>query len=111
MSEAVASAEESGIEPDGLDTPQIIIWAFVSVVIVLSVMFGAAALFFSVQNQFNAEMIVAPKYSASEEIIHQQQGLLTGYRAPTAEGEPYYIPIEEAKTLVLRELQTEAKSE
>ena len=97
---------EPGVEPDGIDSATLLVWGFVSVAIVLGTMFGAAALYFAAQNQLNAKRVIAPRYFESERTITDQQGVLASYAAPTAEGNPYTIPIERAKQLVLAEMQS-----
>ncbi len=99
---------EAGVEPDGIDTPTLLMWGFVSCVVVLGLMFASAAFFFQLQQDFNEQRIVAPNYVDSDEVVLRQQGLLAKYEAPTAEGNPYIIPIEEAKKLVLNDLKQEA---
>lgn len=94
---------EPGVEPDGIDTPTLIMWSFISVVIVVAVMFGAAALYFQTQTALNADRIIAPTYNDVENAITDQLGLLNGYRAPVAEGDPYVIPIDEAMRLVIED--------
>jgi hypothetical protein len=109
MSETASTphAPEAGIEPDGLDTPQIVMWGFISVMIVVGVMLGAAALFNQVQSNLNQERIVAPTFSNVEETVTAQQGLLADYAPPATEGGSYRIPIELAEKLVLRDLKKE----
>lgn len=97
---------EPGVEPDGIDTPTLMVWGFVSVVIILGTIFGSSALYFAAQNRLNAQRIVAPPYIDSEEKLTLQKGVLASYAVPTAEGNPYTIPIERAKQLVLAELQS-----
>ncbi|TWT46756.1 hypothetical protein [Botrimarina hoheduenensis] len=102
-----ARVAEPGIEAEGLDTPAIVMWTFVSVVAVVSVMLAAAALFYQVERKFEAERLIAPKYTDSEAVVTEQRGLLAGYGKPASEGKPYRIPIEEAKKLVLRDLRAQ----
>ena len=97
---------EPGVEPDGIDSGTLMVWGFVSVAIVVGVIFAASALYFAAQRRFDAERVVAPRYHDSEEVITTQQGVLASYAAPTAEGQPYTIPIQRAKELVLADLQT-----
>lgn len=96
---------EPGVEPDGIDTPTLVMWSFVSVAIVLGVMFGAAALYFQTQRSLNAERVIAPNYAEAENTLSNQIGLLNGYREPVAEGDPYAIPINDAMDLVLKDLR------
>lgn len=98
---------EPGVEPDGIDTPTLMVWGFVSVVIVLGTIYGAAALYFVAQNNLNASRLIAPPYIESEKTLTDQRGVLASYAAPTAEGNPYTIPINRAKQLVLAEMQSE----
>ncbi len=105
-SPATGYTPEEGVEPDGLDTPTIVMWGFVSVVLVVSVMLGAAALFYGAQSKLNEERIVAPKYANSEDVVIAQQGVLASYAPPASEGKPYRIPIDVAEKLVLDELKS-----
>lgn len=99
---------EAGVEPDGINTPTLVMWGFVSVVITVSVMLAASALFFQAQNSINQERIIAAPNLDSDEVLNNQLGVLTSYASPKAEGEPYKIPINVAKDLVLAELQSKA---
>ncbi len=96
---------EPGVEPDGIDTPTLVMWSFISVVIVLAVMFGAAALYFQTQRSLNVERIIIPEYVDEERALTNQLSLLNGYREPVAEGDPYAIPISDAMDLVLQDLR------
>ncbi|QDT70716.1 hypothetical protein MalM25_36710 [Planctomycetes bacterium MalM25] len=96
---------EPGVEPDGIDTPTLVMWSFVSVAIVLGVMFGAAALYFQTQRTFNVERVITANDVEADLVLSNQLNLLNGYREPVAEGDPYAIPIDEAKKLVLEDLQ------
>lgn len=96
---------EPGVEPDGIDTPTLLMWGLVSVVIVIGLIFASAALFFRMQNDFNTERVIRPNYVDSDEVVLRQQGLLAKFEAPTAEGQPYIIPIDLAEELVLAELR------
>lgn len=98
---------EPGVEPDGIDTPTLAMWGFLSVVIVVGVMFGSAALYFSVQNSLDQKRLVAPAYKGADDKINDQVAMLNEYKAPTKEGDPYIIPIGEAKKLVLADLQSD----
>ena len=97
---------EPGVEPDGIDTPTLMVGGFVSVVTALGIIYGAAALYFAAQNRLTATRLIAPPYIASEKTLTDQRGVLASYTAPTAEGNPYTIPINRAKQLVLAELQS-----
>ena len=97
---------EPGVEPDGIDTPTLMVWGFVAVAIVLGMIYGASALYFAAQNQLNARRLIAPRYIESERVLTEQRGVLASYAAPTAEGNPYTIPIDRAKQLVLAEMQS-----
>ncbi len=99
---------EPGVEPDGVDTPTLLMWGFVSVAIVIGVMFGAAALYFAQQNKLDAQRVVAPPYLDSNKVITDQEGVLASYAPPASEGKPYTIPIDLAKKLVVKELQNKA---
>lgn len=99
-----ARVPEGGIEDDNLDSSAIVMWTFVSVVVVVSVMLGAAALFYETERRFAEERLIAPKYADSEQTIIDQRGLLLSYGKPSGEGKPYRIPITEAKKIVVREL-------
>lgn len=101
---------EAGVEPEGIDTPTLLMWGFVSCVVVLGLMFASAAFFFELQNDLNDERIIAPVYTDSEEIVLRQRGLLAKYEAPTAEGDPYIIPIDRAMELVIDDLKQEASN-
>ena len=92
---------EAGVEPDGIDAPTLLMWGFVSVVVVIAVILGTAALFYGVQSSFDAQRVVAPVYFDSEQVIDDQRGVLASYGPPASEGKPYRIPIQEAKKLVL----------
>lgn len=98
------AAGEEGVEPDGIDTPTLAMWGFVSVVVVVSVMLGSAALFYGVQSSFDEERVVAPVYHDSERVVSDQLGVLASYGPPASEGKPYRIPIDRAKKLVLEDL-------
>ncbi|QDV76302.1 hypothetical protein [Botrimarina mediterranea] len=97
---------EPGVEPDGVDSATLMVWGFVSVAIILGTMFGSAALYFAAQNRLNTTRLIAPRYIESEKTLTDQRGVLASYAAPTAEGNPYTIPINRAKQLVLAELQS-----
>jgi hypothetical protein len=101
---------EPGVEPDGIDTPTLLMWGFISVVIVLGVIFAASALYFAAQRQLNAERVYAPPYEDSDKVVTDQMGVLASYAPPAGAGLPYAIPIDRAKQLVLAELQSK-KSE
>ncbi|MEO1496385.1 MAG: hypothetical protein AAFV43_04465 [Planctomycetota bacterium] len=107
MSEATAAVREpeGGVEEDNLDTPAIVMWTFVSVVAVVSVMLAAAALFYQTEQRLAADRLIAPKYTNSEQTVTDQRGLLLSYGKPAGEGKPYRIPIDRAKQLVLQDLQ------
>lgn len=111
MSESTATAgrpqPEGGIEEDNLDTPAIVMWTFVSVIAVVSVMLAAAALFYQTERSLAAERLIAPKYAEAEQTLTDQRGLLMSYGKPSGEGKPYRIPIDRAKALVLQELKAE----
>lgn len=96
---------EPGVEPDGIDSASLAVWGLVSVLIVVAVIFGAAALFFQTQRQLNEARIVAPDYDEAVKTLSDQRGVLASYGAPATEGQPYHIPIDAAKDLVLAELQ------
>lgn len=99
---------EPGVEPEGIDSPTLLVWGIVSVVLVVSVMFVAAALFFQYQNKLNQEVVVGKGYPESDKIRTDQLSVLTSYKAPDGEGQPYRIPIVDAKALVLDEYRQEA---
>lgn len=99
---------EEGVEPDGINTPTLVVWGFVSVVITVCVMLAASALFFQAQNRLDEERVVAAPYFDSDKVISDQRGVLSSYASPSAEGKPYKIPIEVAKGLILAEKQSEA---
>jgi len=98
---------EPGVEPEGINTPTLVMWGFVSVVLVVCVMLAAAALFFNAQNAIERRVVLAPEYPDVERVVTDQRGLLADYKAPDAEGQPYRIPIELAKKKVLAELREE----
>lgn len=106
MSEATINRPqpEGGIEADNLDTSAIVMWTFVSVIAVVSVMLAAAALFYQTERSLAEERLIAPKYTDSEQTLTDQRGLLMSYGKPSGEGKPYRIPITEAKKIVLNEL-------
>jgi hypothetical protein len=97
---------EPGVEPDGIDSPTLLAWGFVSVAIILGTIFGSSALYFAAQRQLDVRRVVTAPYFESEKTITDQQGVLASYAVPTAEGNPYTIPIERAKQLMLAELQS-----
>lgn len=99
---------EPGVEPDGVDTPTLLMWGFVSVAIIVGVIFAAAALYFAAQRKLDAERVIAPPYFDSNKVITDQQGVLASYAPPASEGKPFAIPIDRAKKLVLAELQSKA---
>lgn len=99
---------EEGVEPDGINTPALVMWGFVSVVITVSLMLAAAALFFQAQNRLDEERVIAPLYFDAEKVISDQRGVLSSYASPNAEGQPYKIPIDIAQELILAEAQSEA---
>lgn len=99
---------EEGVEPDGINSPTLVMWGFVSVVITISVMLAAAALFFQTQNAWDEERVIAPIYLEAKDKIDDQLGLLSSYAPPNAEGQPYKIPIDIAKELILAEAQSKA---
>ncbi len=97
---------EPGVEPDGIDTPTLLAWGFVSVAIILGTIFGSSALYFAAQRKLDDRRVVAVPYFDSERTITEQQGVLASYAIPTAEGNPYTIPIERAKQLTLADLRS-----
>ena len=99
---------EPGVEPNGVDTPTLMMLGFVSVAIIVGVMFGASALYFAAQRQLDAKRVVAPPYFDTDKVITDQQGILASYAPPASEGKPFTIPIDRAKQLVLAELRSEA---
>lgn len=105
VSATAVRTPEPGIEPAGIDTPTLVMWGFVSVVLVVCVMLAAAALFWGVQANFNTKRLIAPSYVDADKLYSDQQGVLASYGAPTTEGQPYRIPVDRAKRLVLQELR------
>ncbi|MEQ8847059.1 hypothetical protein [Botrimarina sp.] len=100
---------ETGVEPEGIDTPTLLMWGFVSVVLVVCVMLVSAALFYQVQNDLDQRVVIAKKYPDSEKIYTDQLGVLTSYKAPEAEGQAYHIPIGRAMELVVDEYAERAQ--
>lgn len=100
---------EPGVEPDGIDAGKLAAWGFVSVVVTVGLMFAAAALYFQAQAQLDAKRVVAATNPTAEKALTDQEGVLTSYGAPASEGQPYKIPIERAKQLVVAEAQSQAK--
>lgn len=105
-----APAPEGGVEADDINNTAIFVWGTVSVLIVVIVMLGAAALYNEYQAQLNQTRVVAPRYVASEESLITQQAVLVDYDKPSATRSTYIIPIERAKTLVVREMQAKQKA-
>lgn len=99
---------EAGVEPDGINTPTLVMWGFVSVVITVSVMLAAAALFFQAQNRLNETRLIGAEYIDSEKILNDQRGVLASYAPPASEGKPFHIPVDLAKELILAETQSQA---
>ncbi|TWT99866.1 hypothetical protein Pla108_08090 [Botrimarina colliarenosi] len=99
---------EPGVEPEGIESLTMLIWGFVSVAIVLGMIFGSSALYFAAQRQLDAKRVIAPPYFSSDKVITDQQGVLASYAPPASEGKPFTIPIDRAKQLVLADLQSKA---
>jgi hypothetical protein len=101
---AAAKIPEPGIEEDGLNTPVIVMWGFISCVLTLCVMLVAFALFFEVQNKLNRDRLVAPLIIASEDVVNAQLELVSSYGAADAATGLYRVPVARARELVVREL-------
>lgn len=99
-----AVAPEPGIETDGIDTPTLVMWGFVSVVLVVSVMLAAAALFYGAQASLDQSRLIDVSYTDSDKVVTDQQGVLVSEAKPASEGKPWKISIEDAKRLVLKDL-------
>lgn len=103
--------QEVGVESDDVDSISIAVWGFVSVLIVVIVMFASAAMYNVVQSGLNTERLIGSNYAETDRAYSTQLGNLNEWAAPKTEGGFYQIPIAEAKALVLKEQIEAQKSE
>jgi hypothetical protein len=101
---AAAKIPEPGIEEDGLNTPVIVMWGFISCVVTVCVMLVAFALYFEVHNKLNRERLVAPLIVESEDVVNAQRELVSSYGPADAATGLYRVPASRARELVIREL-------
>ncbi len=101
------STPEEGIEPMGVNSVALGLWALVSVALVLGAMFFATALTHEIERSLEQSRVIDVTNTAAKDTILAQQGILASYAPPASEGKPYQIPINLAKKLVLNELQSQ----
>lgn len=95
---------EPGVEPDGVAALSVMTWGFVSVVLVIATMLIAVALYNQVNSRFIEERVYAPKYNKSLQSLSTQLGAITRFDVPSNSNPNYQIPVDNAMTLVVKEL-------
>ena len=103
------NAPQGGIEADDIDSTALLVWGFVSVLIVVIVILASSALYNEVQSSFDRERLIAPRYVESDEAIITQVGNLNKWDGPKTDGGYYQIPIAEAKKIVVAEMRAAQK--
>ncbi len=101
---------EPGVEPDGVAALSVLIWGFVSVVLVIATILIAVALYNEVNQRLVEERVYAPKYNASLQSLSTQLGSISRYDVPSNSNPNYQIPVEDAMKLVVKELSAAQKA-
>ncbi|TWT88861.1 hypothetical protein Mal64_23490 [Pseudobythopirellula maris] len=102
---------ETGVEADDINSVKIAVWGLVSVFVTLAVVLLAIALFNEAADAFEEERVVGAQYIEADRVIDTQRGLLNKYAPPEADGKPYRMPIDRAKTIVVQEMQSQLSVE
>ncbi len=103
---------EEGVEPDGLNALKIAIAGLISVFLTIATVLLTVAIFGYFEHLQTVEKVEKAPYAEQLRMIAEQESRISQFAPPAAAGGFYTIPIERAKELVLREVQTaQAKAE
>lgn len=103
---------EEGVEPDGLNAIKIAIVGLISVFITVATVLFTIALFGYFEHRQTVEKVEQAPYAEQLRMIAEQESRISQFAPPAADGGFYTIPIERAKELVLKEVQSaQAKAE
>ncbi len=101
---------EEGIEPDDLNTTMIVAIALISTALLLASVLGVTALVDTYQAMEVERPLKQAQFGSATSVLTAQENQLNAYSQDTNKPGVYYIPINEAKRLVVEELQAASKS-
>lgn len=95
---------EEGVEADDVNSLSIAVVGLVSTALVLASALGVQALYNSYWDMLNQQRVVDTPYTAAQAALTEQENKLSRYRKPSGASTAYSVPIEEAMSIVVKEI-------